>query len=450
MTKKIILTVLALIIVALPILTYQWIHRGERQIFANEGYKIGAMTLDEQGRVWACYENDDSQYVGVFQIDKLITSNKVSGDDIGICNAIVAGRQENIWVNYPVVGELRMFDGESWTTVTNTESDSILAIDRLGNIWIGTDSRLDVFDGKSWGLFQLNNLSSTNSDISINAIAFDDNDHAWVGAFGGLYTFDGKEWQISDRYELTSVNAIKFDKKGKAWIGSSNGLATFDGNNWVDINSVDTVVSDVFFDNEGRVWTSRLSELSVFDNGEWKYYLGEYVYPDTPYSRLVDHEGQIWFVSTIGFMVLSPEELNLASSSTPKTLILLTVGSGVWLVVAMMICIWMAYALNSWKGVGLGSSLGALISIFSLLQASSENDVSWLLDNAQFFLTSNFSIVGLTLMVGGAIGGLIFKFRSQQGKPNPEVKGAILGWVITIVALLILYLIFRFLSALIG
>jgi hypothetical protein len=227
-------------------------------------------------------------------------------------------------------------------------------------------------------------------------------------------------------------------------------LSTFDGNSWVDIDSVDAFVSDVFFDNQGRTWTSTLGKLSVFDDGEWKYYLGGYVDTDTPYSRLVDHEGQIWFVSNMGFLVLSPEELSLASSSTPKILILLTVGSGVWLVVTMMICIWLAYALNSWKGVGLGSSLGALISIFSLLQASSENDVSWQLHDAQFFLTSNFSIAGLILMVGGVIGGLIFKFRSQQGKPSPEVKGAILGWVITIVALLILYLIFRFLSALIG
>jgi ligand-binding sensor domain-containing protein len=212
MTKKIILTVLALIIVALPILTYQWIHRGERQIFANEGYKIGAMTLDEQGRVWACYEGDDGQSVGIFQIDKLITSNKVSGDDASICNAIVVDKQENIWVNYPTAGELRMFDGESWTTVTNTESDSILTVDHSGNIWIGSTSRLEVFDVKSWNFIQLDSLYSTESSLggaNFNAIAFDDKDRVWIGTSGigtsGLYIFDGKEWQFPNQFRLAST-----------------------------------------------------------------------------------------------------------------------------------------------------------------------------------------------------------------------------------------------------
>jgi ligand-binding sensor domain-containing protein len=137
----------------------------------------------------------------------------------------------NKWIGTDRGGGLAKFDGVNWT-VYNTSNSGLpnkyitaIAIDSLGNKWIGTGGGLVKFDR-----FRMTVYNTSNSglpDNSVSAIAIDGQGNKWIGTRGGLAKFDGANWTVYNRSNSGSpsnwVYAIAIDGGGNKWIGTDGG-----------------------------------------------------------------------------------------------------------------------------------------------------------------------------------------------------------------------------------
>jgi hypothetical protein len=160
---------------------------------------------------------------------------------------------------------------------------SAIAIDRVGNKWIGTWSRgLAKFDGANWRVY--NTYNSGLPDDDVYAIAIDGEGNKWIGTwYGGLVKFDDVNWTVyntsnsglPDNY----VWAIAIDAQGNKWIGTWNrGLAKFDGVNWTVYNTSNSGLPNnrvyaIAIDGQGNKWIGTYGGgLAKFDGTNWTVY----------------------------------------------------------------------------------------------------------------------------------------------------------------------------------
>jgi streptogramin lyase len=471
MVKRTILIVLGIFIVTTAVFSVTLIQsyqQGRIYYSVPTGYSEYKIALDEKNQVWACYTSRYGmtsissgtvvEYVGVFREDKvvatyeLINANASDLSDIG-CNSIVVDKRSNVWVGYH--DGLRVFDGKKWSkveiSIPNLDSINTLAVDDSGKVWVGSSNGLNIFDGKSLESFPKNSLLRNES---VNAIAFDGNNRVWIGTDSGLYVFDGTDWQSYRAAEISNITSVAVDNEGIVWVGYDNGVATFDGSSWILLTSDNSGLTDevnprvqkIFIDHQGRVWIltwSLLGYIIVYDGVGWNYYLDTNGGRNKFSSADVDSKGNVWLASidnNVGFLKLSPE-VKLMSKFTGTLLMFMTTG-GMWFVILALIFLSLAYALNSWKGIGLGFGVGALIGILSVASTFLGYSVDRMLYQEPFFSFFNFAGAGFAIMIGGAVGGLAKINRLQLKKPYSEIKIVFWGWAL---GLLLFYFVFTLL-----
>ena len=117
--------------------------------------------------------------------------------------------------------------GLSQTTVTS------LAQDHSGNIWIGTQSGLNRYDGFAIKVFlPEQQLSQSLSDNFITSLLVDKQGMLWVGTLNGLNYFNPvtgtcENIRLAQNGRDTEplVLALHLDKQQQLWIGTNQGLA---------------------------------------------------------------------------------------------------------------------------------------------------------------------------------------------------------------------------------
>ncbi len=262
---------------------------------------------------------------------------------------------EHIWKE----GGLAKFDGINWTVYDTSNSGlpennvQSIAIDGLGNKWIGTGyyGGLAKFDGTNWTVYNTSN-SGLNYD-NITSIAIDGFGNKWIGSggciglgnppqilgkCGGLAKFDGINWTVYKPWDSGlpdyNVNSVLIDGSGNKWIGTHDGLVKFDDTNWILYNPLDSVlpsnyVESIVIDGSGNKWigTAIIWEklinfkwideyggLAKFDGINWTVYntfnsdlpdivvvsiaidKSENKWIGTPYGGLAEFDGVNWTV----------------------------------------------------------------------------------------------------------------------------------------------------------
>ncbi len=183
---------------------------------------------------------------------------------------------------------LAKFDGQNWTVYNSSNSGlpentvMSIAIDDLGNKWIGTNGGsqgggLSRFDGTNWTTYNSGNSGLSNDYVE--DIAIDGSGTLWIATyFGGLVQFDGINWTTYDPSNSGLpgyvVRVVEVDETDTKWIGVYNyGLTKFDGMNWTTYNSVNSLLPDdmvisIAFDGNGTKWIGTFNGLAVFnENG---------------------------------------------------------------------------------------------------------------------------------------------------------------------------------------
>ena len=165
---------------------------------------------------------------------------------------------------------------EGWKVYSpekNLWSKSI-KIDSIGNIWIGTNMGVFLFNNKESITYTEEN--SGLPDSNVYNIEIDPLGNVWITMYHGVGVFDGKDWTTytKENSGLPSnrIQEIVFDPSGNAWISTYDGIGVFDRKEWIMFNT-GRYITGIAFDSFGRAWIATHDGVAVFDGKDWTTYL---------------------------------------------------------------------------------------------------------------------------------------------------------------------------------
>ena len=194
-----------------------------------------------------------------------------------------------------------------WTSYTDPNEITDLAIDRKGNFWgVGSGGAIKWHPNGNYTLFHIENGLL---DHAVTCIAVHPDGSIWFGSYSGITKYDGENWTYykTDR----GVKAIAITSEGIAWVGTTKGLLSFDGINWQSYSSLDGLagyaVEDITITADGKIWVifaqtwveGRMTGpggVSVFDGKAWKPYWSNINFPlrGGGHFLAAGADGKIW------------------------------------------------------------------------------------------------------------------------------------------------------------
>ncbi len=181
----------------------------------------------------------------------------------------------------------------------------ILAIDRLGGIWVGfDDSSLNRMSNGKWFTLQKSFASGI-----INAILPLDDGSVWLGTQGGVGSYyKDQVWEdfiLKPGGKPTSIYAVGVSSVGEVFLGSWNGLFTLVDREFVGFlkpvpPDYQFAVKSITFDQDGGMWVGAKYNIHYYKDGIW----GTFERTGEPYYDIVDIEelqnGEMWFATMDG------------------------------------------------------------------------------------------------------------------------------------------------------
>ncbi|MFQ6039528.1 MAG: two-component regulator propeller domain-containing protein [Candidatus Poribacteria bacterium] len=308
------------------------------------GNNVRAIALDSRRRLWFGTNNGvnvidiaSSFSPQPFERSQLITTEDgLVSDDI---QAILEDGTGGIWLGTSSRGV--NFSDRSWQ-IFAIESDAtdnfITAIneDNVGNLWVGTldglyrlDDKLirgleqEVQGGGEWERFT---AADGLPGDEVRAITVDKDGDVWVGTERGIGVFDGlgfRQYTQRDGLSSNSVHALAADSAGNIWaaagvfIGETDpfgrfvGLSKFDGINWFRIPGVDAIMATIFEDSGGDIWVGTFRDGVRVLHGDVirKFTTTDGLVSNAVSSIIEDATGQIWVGTANGISILSEFEI---------------------------------------------------------------------------------------------------------------------------------------------
>ena len=237
----------------------------------------------------------------------------------------------------------------------NTILTSAVAVDRNGDIWVGTESGLDQFD-QATGLFthfvHKDNDSSTLTSDNINGIFMDEynnerpSDNLWVISYEtpGIDCFNKKTGKLTRHYVFPFTAAaakwkggagltINGVKNNTIWIGSDHeALYGFNllSKEFIQINidqpwrSTTHGFYSVMEDHAGNLWTSNNNgEIVYYDRSKNKFYFlrvrMDKIKFDLSGMIFEDRSQKIWFCTNNGLISIDTKQKNITACQPDKT-----------------------------------------------------------------------------------------------------------------------------------
>lgn len=221
--------------------------------FGNANIKaIKDLQVDAQGKYWlADYQNGlMSNTEGSFKsyspqsLDTLYQNRK---------DSVVADAEGNLWIRGSVFGGILVKNSSNQQKYISTgvgygnlpsTNVKTLALDKDGQIWVGTDKGVVVFDSPS------NVFSGINFDAytpiyekrrllgneTVNTIAVDGGNRKWMGTNNGLFLFSSDGTSLVSQFTESDsplpsniILSINLDSKGEVYIRTSKGLVSYRG-----------------------------------------------------------------------------------------------------------------------------------------------------------------------------------------------------------------------------
>ena len=260
----------------------------------------------------------------------LIKLNKTTGEETifnksnsclpsNIVSSIAIDGLGNKWIGTHDSGLAKYVD-TTWTVYTTSNSGlpsmyiNSIVIDGSGNKWIGTYSGgLAKYVDTTWTVYTTSNSSLPS--MYINSIAIDGSGNKWIGTYGGgLAKFIDTTWKVytTSNSDLPSNNvlSIAIDSSGNKWIGTMSGLIKYDDTTWTIYNSSNSdlpsnIISSIAIDGSGNKWIGTVNGLAKFVDTTWTVYTTSN--SGLPYnwvlSIAIDSSGNKWIGTDSGLAV---------------------------------------------------------------------------------------------------------------------------------------------------
>jgi streptogramin lyase len=237
------------------------------------------------------------------QKDQISTSSKekhptmirTQGSKFGVVSCELLDKSGNLW--FSVSGEgAYLFDGISFTNYTAKDglcSNHVSAIiqDRLGNILLGTNCGIAVYDGKTFKKYPIPDT------LNITCMLEDKEGNLWFGTKGnGIYCYNGATLQNflnGQSFNLGSTNQLILDmiqdRNGNLWFSSWNGggVWRYDGKEFTN-----------FLPAADYYKTNQDNRNIAYSQHAFKYISTEdHISDDMIYSMKEDNLGNIWFAT---------------------------------------------------------------------------------------------------------------------------------------------------------
>lgn len=203
----------------------------------------------------------------------------------GYVRALYADRRQTIWVAHD--DGLAAWAGNGWRDYSTELHPSRRALslmeDRQGKLWIGSERRIVIYNGRQ---FQGLSFPKEISLASADAIFEDRAGVVWIGCasptYGGLCSYaDGtwKQYSVREGLPHPAVNMIAEDAQGALWIATGfancGGVVRIRDGQWSVLTKSDGLagwkVRSVFEDHQGRLWFgSEYDGVAIFSQGSWR------------------------------------------------------------------------------------------------------------------------------------------------------------------------------------
>lgn len=224
-----------------------------------------------------------------------------------------ASAQQNFqWRNFTRIGD---------NLISNNVR--VIAEDRFGQIWLGTDKGLNRLDG-FWYEAGRSNGGPQSADVF--KVFEDRSGFIWVATDAGVYqgTWDNSREQVDwlQHYNQQTglvgigrrVVTMIQRRNGEIWIGTPLGINRFDGTAWhavegADIGQLNQGVQVIYEDEAGALWlglsqSNRLQSgnlISRFDGIGWEIFSVNDGLPNGDVQTILeDHLGNLWIGTTAG------------------------------------------------------------------------------------------------------------------------------------------------------
>jgi len=301
-----------------------------------ENSNIWTIFQDSKGTYWVGTDNGTLNYT--FSNEEKLVVNTVLGAgvnskfDIGISAAevrtIIEDRDNNIWmgtwggginVYNPMTKKVKEYNDEHGLLTPHISS---LAIDRTGQIYVGTQMGAYVFNKK---LQRFKKLEAGDKKIrgKVNAIFVDTKDNIWFCTYGeGLVKYDHKSltyYGESDGLKTKNIASATEDSKGNLWIATEEEcIYKFDGKEFMNFNIQNGFKSDnvylVICDEEDNIWvgtSNGVEKFSYYKKSAIEYYgkrEGFIGIETNINAALKDRKGNLWFGTVEGFTKYDPAQ----------------------------------------------------------------------------------------------------------------------------------------------
>jgi len=198
-----------------------------------------------------------------------------SPSSLAMRNALAIDNLGNKWIGLnsgtTTSFQLLRYNGTTWDSFPHIPGKKVnaLAVDAINNLWIGTDSGLVMFNGTIFTKYNTSNSTiASNKVISIAC----GGGNIYAGTYAGLCVFNGSTF-INYNHTLNGLShdtiySIAYESANTIWLGNIGGLEKFTGTNfsYYNLGSVgNDKVNCIYIDQSNNKW------MGTNANGVLKY-----------------------------------------------------------------------------------------------------------------------------------------------------------------------------------
>lgn len=159
---------------------------------------------------------------------------------------------------------------------------------------------------------------------NVSAIVQDNSGDIWLGTESGVSRFNGKtfrNYSTDDGLADNNITAILLDKKGYVWFGHANGgLTKYNGQTFEPILSdqlpKDATIFSLHQDTKDRIWISTAKFGAIViqnpygdlkDKNNYKRYTSKDGLSEFCFSAFDDKRGNMWFLTDVGIKIMNAQ-----------------------------------------------------------------------------------------------------------------------------------------------